>query len=61
MSQVSQVIYRGGDFNRTLNSPSTATEVWALMTQRFPELSNGTYEVDNGVMTISLSTGSKAV
>ena len=61
MQSVSQVIYLAGGLNRTLPQQANADDVWSLLKRQFPELANGTYAVSNGVMTVELRTGSKAV
>ena len=60
MAQVTKVVYHAGGLDRTLPSAAEEARIWELMKDQFPELANGTYSVANGVMTVTLRTGSKA-
>lgn len=60
MAQVTKVVYHAGGLDRTLPSAAEDAQIWDLLKGQFPELANGTYSVANGVMTVTLRTGSKA-
>lgn len=60
MSTVTKVVYQAGNFESVLSTPREASTIFESLKSRFPELSNGEYTVQDGTMTVTLRSGSKA-
>lgn len=60
MAQVTGVSYPHGNYQFTFATPQDADQVFTALKGRYHELSNGTYQVVNGVLVASLNQGSKA-